>query len=143
MLIGWKHLGYPNVYIILSNIYLWYTKSVLIRPRLFWGEFHPSYLQVIAVATVLTSYCKPGNSTILYCNCATLSWDYYSYYNIARVPAHKAHSTNCLPLQTVNVHHLSSVRPLRYIYSIIIIFQKNNQQVHNRFRKVDVKGKKI
>ena len=45
MLIGWKYLEYPIVYIIPSNIYLCYTKSVLIRTRLFWGEFHPSYLQ--------------------------------------------------------------------------------------------------
>ena len=43
-------LEYP-ILLILSyiNIYLWYTKSVLIRPRLFLGEFHPSYLQGLVV----------------------------------------------------------------------------------------------
>ena len=56
MLIGWKYLEYPIVYIILSNIYLWYTKSVLIRPRLFWGEFHPSYLQGMHTSSRLVVY---------------------------------------------------------------------------------------
>ena len=54
MLIGWKYLEYPIVYIILSNIYLWYTKSVLIRPRLFLGEFHPSYLQGLSIDRFIT-----------------------------------------------------------------------------------------
>ena len=46
--VNWMKISrISDFYIILSNIYLWYTKSVLIRPRLFWGEFHPSYLQGI------------------------------------------------------------------------------------------------
>ena len=32
--------------------YLYYTKSILISLPLFWGGFHPSYLQGLAPATV-------------------------------------------------------------------------------------------
>ena len=40
-----KILEYPIFYNTYINIYLLYTKSVLITTPLFWGEFHPTYLQ--------------------------------------------------------------------------------------------------
>ena len=45
--VNWMKISrISDFYIILSNIYLWYTKSVLIRPRLFLGEIHPSYFNL-------------------------------------------------------------------------------------------------
>ena len=38
-----KILEYPIFYNAYINIYLLYTKSVLITTPLFWGEFHPTY----------------------------------------------------------------------------------------------------
>ena len=54
MSIGWKYLEYPIFYIMLYKyIFMVYQICTIIRPRLFWGEFHPSYLLGIGIIKYL------------------------------------------------------------------------------------------
>ena len=55
--VNWMKISRISEFLILSyiNIYLWYTKSILIRtPSLFWGSFL-SYNRLITLNSIITS----------------------------------------------------------------------------------------
>ena len=73
-------LEYRFLMLSYKNIYLWYTKYVLIGTPLFWGGNHPSYLKHLQYSPYIISTGMGGvvlrHNSAAFCLGSAVIWDY-------------------------------------------------------------------